>query len=109
MIQITAYLRTEEDLVKWKALENKTEWLHQTLNASPAMAGLQGNMPWADNPNTKDATDIVRPGRPLQVNPKSFAGTDYPLESHYAGEELHGQQIDIPGPEPVITPPEDVA
>jgi hypothetical protein len=34
MIQITAYLRTEEDLVKWKALVNKTEWLHNQLRTS---------------------------------------------------------------------------
>jgi hypothetical protein len=32
LIQITAYLRTEEDLAKWKALPNKTEALHQMLN-----------------------------------------------------------------------------
>jgi hypothetical protein len=31
MIQITAYLRNEEDLAKWKLLENKTEWLHKQL------------------------------------------------------------------------------
>jgi len=33
MIQITAYLRTEADLKLWKKLPNKTEWLHQQLNA----------------------------------------------------------------------------
>lgn len=32
MIQITAYLRDEADQVKWKALKNKTEWLHNALN-----------------------------------------------------------------------------
>jgi hypothetical protein len=32
MIQITAYLRTEEDLTKWKTIKNKTEWLHDMLN-----------------------------------------------------------------------------
>jgi hypothetical protein len=33
MIQITAYLRDEEDLKKWKALPNKAEWLHNNLIA----------------------------------------------------------------------------
>lgn len=32
MIQITAYLRDEEDLAKWKALKNKSEFLHDALN-----------------------------------------------------------------------------
>lgn len=37
MIQITAYLRTEEDLALWKALPNKTEWLHSMLVESSSM------------------------------------------------------------------------
>jgi hypothetical protein len=32
VIQITAYLRNEEDLAKWRALENKSEFLHQALS-----------------------------------------------------------------------------
>lgn len=32
MIQITAYLRTEEDHKLWKTLPNKTEFLHFALN-----------------------------------------------------------------------------
>jgi hypothetical protein len=31
LIQITAYVRTKEDLAKWKALPNKTEAIHQML------------------------------------------------------------------------------
>lgn len=31
LIQITAYLRTEEDLEKWKAISNKTAFLHDAL------------------------------------------------------------------------------
>lgn len=31
MIQITAYLRTEEDKETWAKLDNKTEWLHNQL------------------------------------------------------------------------------
>jgi hypothetical protein len=31
MIQITAYLRTEEDLKLWKEVENKTQFLHNAL------------------------------------------------------------------------------
>jgi hypothetical protein len=34
LIQITAYVRTEEDLKLWKALTNKTEAIHQMLQAS---------------------------------------------------------------------------
>ena len=34
LIQITAYVRTEEDLAKWKALKNKTEALHQMLQGA---------------------------------------------------------------------------
>lgn len=32
LIQITAYVRNEDDLAKWKALGNKTKWLHDRLN-----------------------------------------------------------------------------
>lgn len=31
MIQITAYLRDEEDLNKWKAIGNKTQFLHDAI------------------------------------------------------------------------------
>jgi len=31
MIQITAYLRDEQDLVRWKALANKSQFLHDAL------------------------------------------------------------------------------
>lgn len=31
MIQITAYLRTKEDLEKWKEIGNKTQFLHDAL------------------------------------------------------------------------------
>lgn len=34
MIQITAYLRDDKDLVKWKDLANKTEFLHEALQAA---------------------------------------------------------------------------
>lgn len=32
MIQFTGYFRNEEDLSKWRAIPNKTEWLHNALN-----------------------------------------------------------------------------
>jgi hypothetical protein len=35
LIQITAYVRDEQDLAKWKALPNKTEAIHQMLNNQP--------------------------------------------------------------------------
>lgn len=31
MIQVTAYLRDDEDLDKWKAVPNKVQFLHQAL------------------------------------------------------------------------------
>lgn len=34
MIQITAYLRDEEDLSKWKAIPNKAAWFHEKLKPS---------------------------------------------------------------------------
>lgn len=34
LIKITAYVRTDEDLAKWQALPNKTDWLHDALNAT---------------------------------------------------------------------------
>jgi hypothetical protein len=36
LIQITAYVRNEQDLAKWKALPNKTEAIHQMLNQPQA-------------------------------------------------------------------------
>lgn len=41
MIKITAYLRTEEDLKKWKALPNKAEWLHKCLNTGTGIDALK--------------------------------------------------------------------
>ncbi|MBA3758882.1 hypothetical protein H0X10_04640 [Candidatus Saccharibacteria bacterium] len=32
LIQITAYVRDEADLAKWKSIDNKTQWLHDHLN-----------------------------------------------------------------------------
>lgn len=34
LIQITAYVRDEEDLNKWKALENKTQFIHDALQGN---------------------------------------------------------------------------
>lgn len=39
LIQITAYVRNQEDLKLWKALPNKTEAIHQMLQASAVQAG----------------------------------------------------------------------
>lgn len=36
MIQVTAYLQTEEDYALWKALPNKAKWLHTKLNEAQA-------------------------------------------------------------------------
>lgn len=36
MIQVTAYLQTEEDYALWKALPNKAKWLHEKLNEGAA-------------------------------------------------------------------------
>lgn len=33
MIQITAYLRDENDLIKWRQVSNKAEFLHQALQS----------------------------------------------------------------------------
>jgi hypothetical protein len=38
MIQITAYLKDEEDLKIWKKVENKSAFLHNTLQ------GIHGNV-----------------------------------------------------------------
>jgi hypothetical protein len=34
LIQITVYVRNEEDLQLWKALPNKTEAIHQMLQST---------------------------------------------------------------------------
>lgn len=39
LIQITAYVRDYEDLAKWRAISNKTEWLHLCLNNHIASSG----------------------------------------------------------------------
>jgi hypothetical protein len=43
MIQITAYLRDEEDLAKWKAVKNKTELLHNALNNQQRIMNIVAN------------------------------------------------------------------
>lgn len=37
LIQITAYVRDETDLAKWRALSNKTQWLHDKLESETLM------------------------------------------------------------------------
>lgn len=49
MIQITAYLRNEEDLKKWKALSNKVEFIHNALNppfTEELMVELTKDLDW---------------------------------------------------------------
>jgi hypothetical protein len=41
MIQITAYLRNEEDYTNWKAIGNKTEFLHNALSTAGAYKALK--------------------------------------------------------------------
>lgn len=41
-IQITAYIRDEADLAKWKAISNKTQWLHERLNGQTEWVGKTG-------------------------------------------------------------------
>lgn len=42
LIQITAYVRNEDDLALWKALPNKTEAIHQMLQAAAVQLKAEG-------------------------------------------------------------------
>lgn len=53
MIQITAYLRTEEDHNKWKAIPNKTEFMHVCLERAYIAGELVNNL---------DAYDLAKKG-----------------------------------------------
>lgn len=50
LIQITAYLRDEEDLAKWKLLPNKAEFLHDALQ------GMPGDVPKTTEPSKREVS-----------------------------------------------------
>lgn len=64
MIQITAYLRNEEDLARWKALENKTEWLHDCLSGKEALRTVPPRVVEGKAPR---AGDILNSTPKLQI------------------------------------------
>ena len=73
MIQITAYLRTEEDLALWKTLINKSEFLHRALimeqNSGAIMAGWQTTNA-AEPSHSAQAVSSASLGRSGATKPK---------------------------------------
>lgn len=67
MIQITAYIRDEEDLRLWKELGNKTQFLHDALHVQNST--LRGTMyPKGEVESTSQVSPVPIPENPLLEN-----------------------------------------
>lgn len=79
LIQITAYVRDEADLAKWKALDNKTEWLHRMLAHTHTVEMLSG-VPIEVHTDAPDGKAYLLNEHQLKTRPAIVEPTITPAE-----------------------------
>lgn len=100
MIQITAYLRDEEDLALWKAIGNKTAFLHDSLHVQNSTS--HGTMyPKGETKPASGATVIVNDAEITERVKEIDEKFNKPLQE---AAEAHADKI----MERVIKTPKDV-
>lgn len=62
LIQITAYVRNEQDLALWKALPNKTEAIHQMLQQAAVQLTTDSGLE-AQARNAQQASQLKAEGK----------------------------------------------
>ena len=62
MIQITAYLRNEDDHAKWKLVTNKTEFLHLALSGTIEPAARPAEPTFAPRKTCKNGHNLDKFG-----------------------------------------------
>lgn len=100
MIQITAYLRDEEDLKRWKEIGNKTAFIHDALRVQSST--LHGTM------YPKGETKI--PGGKVIVNDSEISKAPDMLtqEARYGAIVINPKELEPPRPKTINAPKEVV-